>query len=104
MDFWARVGVVCGALLAAGAVLWKTLRGLLRMWHLMRKANAFFDDVHQAGGPAALLDRLEGIEAALSQHLAWHGYPGGAPARPVRPYPNGDGRTTQPGAVARHRR
>lgn len=71
------------------------------MWHLMRKANQWFDQVlgeaPSAGNPGrpSLMRRIEQIEAKIDDHLKWHPEPGGRPARPAGPWPNGGGPRTQ---------
>jgi hypothetical protein len=67
--------------LVAGAVLvgWLT-RWLRRVWHLMGKANRFFDMVMGSPGHPSIMDEVATVKQQLAEHLEWHGNPGGKPA------------------------
>lgn len=81
VENWAAVGIVCSAILAATGVLFLVTRGIGRMWHLLRKVNRLLDQTLGSPGRPSLMDRVEGIEDKLAEHLHWHASPGGRPAR-----------------------
>lgn len=102
LDRWQAIGIVCGSILAAIALIGFAARGTRRMWRLMSKANRWLDQVlgepARDGQPArpGLMERVAGIEQRcggiedkIDTHLEWHGDPGGQPARDGKPSPNG---------------
>jgi hypothetical protein len=102
LDRWQALGIICGSILAVVGVAGWVVRGLRRMWRLMSKANRWLDQVlgepARDGSPGrpGLMERVTGIEAGmagiearLSEHLDWHGDPGGRTARTTPPRPNG---------------
>jgi hypothetical protein len=64
-------------------------RWLTRVWHLMGKANRFFDMVMGSPGHPSLMDEVADVKRQLAEHLEWHADPGGKPAGPDLSKPNG---------------
>lgn len=81
VENWAAVGIVCSTILAVAGVLFLVTRGIRRMWQLLRKVNRLLDQTLGSPGRPSLMDRVEGIETKLAEHLHWHASPGGRPAR-----------------------
>ena len=74
----------------AGLVLATWLgRWLRRVWHLMGKANRFFDAVLGSPDHPSLMDEVADVKRKLAEHLEWHADPGGKPAGPNLSKPNG---------------
>ena len=99
LDDWQALGIICGALLALLTLLNLAWRKVLRpMFRSMRMAARLVEQLigDPADGIPSLMDRLADfnarqldIQAKLDDHLAWHASPGGRPATPVAPRPNG---------------
>lgn len=96
LDFWQGLGVVCGALIAAGTLIGLTYRWVVRpVWRTIRRMNQVADDLlgdRETGTPslaqrvaestaqsAATAAAVEGQGALVAQlanrldeHLSWH--------------------------------
>lgn len=102
---WVAATAVSGAILSVSAVIvliWKVARS---MWQRARKEAADLIVTLQATSAdfigvkdevaamrtevARLVDRADALTEALDEHIVWHNQPGGRPARPVPPQPNG---------------
>lgn len=96
VEDWQAIGIVAGSMLAvltlAGLVYRK---GLQPMWRAgrraYRRANEAVDQIlgDKAKGIPSLSDRIAKVEQAQAEHSQWHANPGGQPAKPVQPRPNG---------------
>ncbi len=112
LDFWQAVGVVSGALIAAGTLIGLTYRWVVRpMWRTMKRLNLVADDLLgdkarqvpslaermaantlQVAAIAVSMERqgsrLEEIAHRLDEHLTWHAggsqFNGGRPSDPDR--------------------
>lgn len=75
--------------LAAGVLIAGWIgRWLRRMWHLMSKANRFFDAVLGSPDRPSLMDEVAAVKEQLADHIRWHGEPGAKPAGPNLDKPN----------------
>ena len=80
----STVATVCTAILGMAAVMVLVGKVLSMLWQ-WKYGNEM----------KATMAR---IEAKLDAHLDWHGDPGGRPAKPVPPRPNGGQRTRRTSA------
>lgn len=99
IEDWQAVGIVCGALIAALTLAGLVYRKAIRpMWRSMKLAARLLEQL--VGDPdegiPSLMDQLASLHQSdmtlarkLDDHLEWHANPGGRPARPVTPRPNG---------------
>lgn len=99
VEDWQAVGIVCGAILAALTLIGVVYRkGIRPMWNAgrraYRRANEAVDQIlgDKAKGILSLSERIKQLEQAQREHSEWHAGPGGQPARPVQPRPNGQQR------------
>jgi DNA-directed RNA polymerase sigma subunit (sigma70/sigma32) len=102
LDEWQALGIVCGALLALAAVVRLAVKGVHRMFHLLRQAGEFFKQVNGDDDHPSMMDllqetratsqdnadRLQRIEQGLAEHLE-KGHPlphlnGPVPVAPLR--------------------
>jgi hypothetical protein len=98
LEDWQALGIVCGALLALLALVGTLARKVVRpMWRFLRSATQLVEQLtgDKDKGVPSLMDRLEMLNnnqteqgRRLSEHLEWHGNPGGQPARPTPTRPN----------------
>ena len=99
LEDWQALGIVCGALLALFGLiglLWrKVVRPVWRAaWRTIRRLNQVADDLlgDEVKGIPSMTQRMAAHERMLAEHLAWHGDPRGAPARPAPGAPNSTSR------------
>lgn len=84
--WWSDLGIICGSILAAIALLGYAARGFRRMWHTLSKFNRLLDQAlgepARDGQPArpGLMEQVAttagevaAIKVRLDQHLKWHG-------------------------------
>jgi hypothetical protein len=84
-----RLPFVLPSLVASVVLLGWLTRWLRRVWHLMGKANKFFDMVMGSPTKPSIMDEVAAVKQQLAEHLEWHGAPGGKPAAPDLTKPNG---------------
>lgn len=115
LDFWQALGVVCGALIAAGTLIGLTTRWVVRpVWRTIRRLNEVADDIlgepprgnrprrlslaervaenteqsiATAASVAQQTSRIEELAHRLDEHLTWHAGGGAARSNGPRPHP-----------------
>jgi hypothetical protein len=107
LDFWADLGIVCGALLALGGVVVGGTHIMRNIWRRARREEdlrlmLMGDPDHKPPIPS-ISTRIDTLTATVAQlvtenallretleeHIRWHGVPGGRPAGGPTPTVNG---------------
>jgi hypothetical protein len=98
LDFWADIGIVCGALLALAAVIAGGARIMRALWRRARREEDLRDMLlgdAERGIPSisqrieSLAEQVGDLRLLLDEHIRWHSTPGGRPAGGPPPVVNG---------------
>ena len=111
VDFWANVGIICAAILSLGGVIAGGVHFMRALWRRARREEdlremLMGDPNHkppipsiserleaalaeQRANNAALVSQIAHLQVTLDEHIQWHASPGGRPAKPTVPRPNG---------------